>query len=173
MRIVSVVGARPQFVKLAPVHLSLTAQGVEHIVIHTGQHYDEQLSGNFFREFDIPQPNTNLNIGSHSHAVQQQNDRGPRANHNEVKPGLVVAYGDTNSTLACAIVCSKLPFRLAHIEAGLRSHNRLMPEELNHIITDHSSDILLAPTETAMQHLTNEGLENKSHLVGDVMIDIL
>ena len=174
MRIVSVVGARPQFVKLAPVHLSLTAQGVEHIVIHTGQHYDEQLSGNFFREFDIPQPNTNLNIGSHSHAVQTAKMiEGLEPTIMKSNPDWVVAYGDTNSTLACAIVCSKLPFRLAHIEAGLRSHNRLMPEELNRIITDHSSDILLAPTETAMQHLTNEGLENKSHLVGDVMIDIL
>jgi UDP-N-acetylglucosamine 2-epimerase (non-hydrolysing) len=174
MRVVSVVGARPQFIKLAPVHLALTRQGVEHIIIHTGQHYDEKLSGIFFKEFNIPQPNTNLDIGSHSHAIQTAKMiEGLEPRINDAKPDWVVAYGDTNSTLACAIVCSKLPYRLAHIEAGLRSRNRLMPEELNRIITDHASDILLAPTETAMQHLKREGLQAKSHLVGDVMIDIL
>lgn len=174
MRIVSVVGARPQFVKLAPVHQSLTRRGVDHIIIHTGQHYDEQLSDIFFKELVIPTPDINLHIGSQTHALQTAKMIEALEPHIiDLAPDWVIAYGDTNSTLACAIVCSKLPFRLAHIEAGVRSGNRNMPEEHNRIMTDHSSDILLAPSKTAMQNLKSEGLQSISHFVGDVMIDIL
>ena len=161
MRIVSVVGARPQFVKLAPVHQSLTTRDVDHIIIHTGQHYDEQLSDIFFKELAIPTPAVNLHIGSQTHALQTARMiEALEPQITDLTPDWVIAYGDTNSTLACAIVCSKLPFRLAHIEAGLRSDNRNMPEEHNRIITDHSSDILLAPSETAMQNLKSEGLQS-------------
>jgi len=174
VRIVSVVGARPQFVKLAPVHLSLTRLNVDHIIIHTGQHYDEQLSDIFFEQLAIPTPDINLHIGSETHALQTAKMiEALEPKVNDLAPDWVIAYGDTNSTLACAIVCSKLPFRLAHIEAGLRSDNRSMPEEHNRIITDHSSDVLLAPSATAMENLKFEGLQSRSHFVGDVMIDIL
>ena len=174
MRILSVVGARPQFVKLAPVHRALSDQGVEHLVVHTGQHYDSKLSDIFFEEFNIPAPIANLAIGSHSHAVQTAKIIENLEPHIvSQKPDWVLCYGDTNSTLACAVVCSKLPFKMAHIEAGLRSKNTFMPEEHNRILTDHCSDLLLAPTDNAMQHLQNEGLSERSHLVGDVMIDVL
>jgi len=174
VRIVSVVGARPQFVKLAPVHLSLTRHDVDHIIIHTGQHYDEQLSDVFFKQLALPAPAINLHIGSQTHALQTAKMiEALEPQITDLAPDWVIAYGDTNSTLACAIVCSKLPFRLAHIEAGLRSNNRNMPEEHNRIITDHSSDVLLAPSETAMQNLKSEGLQSRSHFAGDVMIDIL
>ncbi len=174
MRVLSVVGARPQFVKLSPVHRALSGQGVEHLVIHTGQHYDSKLSDIFFEEFNIPAPTANLAIGSHSHAVQTAKIIESLEPHIvSQKPDWVLCYGDTNSTLACAVVCSKLPFKMAHIEAGLRSKNTFMPEEHNRILTDHCSDLLLAPTDNAMQHLQNEGLSKRSHLVGDVMIDVL
>jgi len=174
MRILSVVGARPQFVKLAPVHKALSGKGVEHLVIHTGQHYDSKLSDIFFEEFNIPAPIANLTIGSHSHAVQTAKIIESLETHIvSQKPDWVLCYGDTNSTLACAVVCSKLPFKMAHIEAGLRSKNTFMPEEHNRILTDHCSDLLFAPTDNAMQHLKSEGLSERSHLVGDVMIDVL
>jgi len=174
MRILSVVGARPQFVKLAPVHKALSGKGVEHLVIHTGQHYDSKLSDIFFEEFNIPTPIANLSIGSHSHAAQTAKIIESLETHIvSQKPDWVLCYGDTNSTLACAVVCSKLPFKMAHIEAGLRSKNTFMPEEHNRILTDHCSDLLFAPTDNAMQHLKSEGLSERSHLVGDVMIDVL
>lgn len=172
--VVSVVGARPQFVKLAPVHKSLITNGFEHRIIHTGQHYDAKLSDVFFQEFGIPEPDISLGIGSHSHATQTARIMiGLEESLIDLNPDWVLAYGDTNSTLACAIACSKLPFRLAHIEAGLRSNNKEMPEEHNRILTDHCSDLLLAPTHAAMEFLREENLGSKSHLVGDVMIDIL
>ena len=171
--VVSVVGARPQFVKLAPVHKSLIANGFEHQIIHTGQHYDAKLSDVFFKNSEF-EPDINLGIGSHSHATQTARIMiGLEESLIDLNPDWVLAYGDTNSTLACAIACSKLPFRLAHIEAGLRSNNKEMPEEHNRILTDHCSDLLLAPTHAAMEFLREENLGSKSHLVGDVMIDIL
>tara|TARA_S200000501_G_C20865226_1_gene761590 strand:+ start:3324 stop:4379 length:1056 start_codon:yes stop_codon:yes gene_type:complete len=174
MRILSVVGARPQFVKLAPVDRALTEIGLEHLIVHTGQHYDSKLSDIFFDEFKIPDPVANLGIGSHSHAVQTAKIIERLEPHIiEHKPDWVLAYGDTNSTLACAVVCSKLPYKMAHIEAGLRSNNRAMPEEHNRILTDHCSDLLLAPTINAITNLQDEGLGHRSHLVGDVMIDVL
>jgi UDP-N-acetylglucosamine 2-epimerase (non-hydrolysing) len=172
MRILSVVGARPQFVKLAPVAAALAGR-CDHVIVHTGQHYDEQLSSVFFTDLGIPHPDVDLGVGSGSHAaqtaamlsslepvLQQQN------------PDWVLVYGDTNSTLAGALAAVKLHLPVAHLEAGLRSFNRRMPEEHNRTLTDHAADLCLAPTETAMRHLAAEGLGARSVLVGDVMTDV-
>ena len=174
MRVLSVVGARPQFIKLAPMDKALVENGIEHCVIHTGQHYDHRMSDIFFSEFGIPDPNINLEVGSSSHAVQTARMMEGLEEHvSKLSPDWVLAYGDTNSTLAAALVCVKLEIPIAHIEAGLRSHNRSMPEEHNRVVTDHCSDLLFAPTETAMNFLQREGLSERSVMVGDVMIDIL
>ena len=174
MRVVSVVGARPQFVKLAPMDNALAENEIEHYVIHTGQHYDRRMSDIFFDEFGIPEPDINLEVGSSSHAIQTARMMEGLEEHvRKFSPDWVLAYGDTNSTLAAALVCVKLEIPIAHIEAGLRSHNRSMPEEHNRVITDHCSDLLFAPTENAMKFLEQEGLGERSVMVGDVMIDIL
>jgi UDP-N-acetylglucosamine 2-epimerase (non-hydrolysing) len=174
MKVISVVGARPQFIKLAPLHKAAVDCGVNHLIVHTGQHYDDNMSEVFFRELEIPKPDLNLNVGSGSHASQTARMlEGLEACIIKEKPDWVVVYGDTNSTLAAAIVTVKIETPLAHIEAGLRSGNRKMPEEHNRIITDHCSDLLLAPTETALKNLTYEGLESRSRLVGDIMVDSL
>ena len=174
MKVISVVGARPQFIKLAPLHKAAVDCGVNHLIVHTGQHYDDNMSEVFFRELEIPKPGLNLNVGSGSHASQTARMlEGLEACIIKEKPDWVVVYGDTNSTLAAAIVTVKIETPLAHIEAGLRSGNRKMPEEHNRIITDHCSDLLLAPTETALKNLTYEGLESRSRLVGDIMVDSL
>jgi len=173
MRIVSVVGARPQFVKLAPISRAMAGNGIEHIIVHTGQHYDPNMSESFFEILDIPKPEFNLAIGSGSHGRQTGDMLVPlekiMAN---IRPDWILAYGDTNSTLATSLVAAKSEFKLAHLEAGLRSFNRKMPEEINRIVTDHVSDLLLAPTQIAMKNLSHEGLAEKSVLVGDVMTDI-
>ena len=174
MKIISVVGARPQFIKLAPFHKAAVDRGANHFIIHTGQHYDDNMSEVFFRELEIPKPDLNLNVGSGSHASQTARMLEGIENHLlKEKPDWVIVYGDTNSTLAAAIVAVKIEAPLAHIEAGLRSGNRKMPEEHNRIVTDHCSDLLLAPTETAMKNLAHEGLEMRSRLVGDIMVDSL
>ncbi len=174
MKVISVVGARPQFIKLAPLHKAANDHDIDHLIVHTGQHYDDNMSEVFFRELEIPKPNLNLNVGSGSHASQTARMLEGIENYIlQEKPDWVVVYGDTNSTLAAAIVSVKIEVPLAHVEAGLRSGNRKMPEEHNRIVTDHCSDLLLAPTETAMQNLTLEGLKVRSHLVGDIMIDSL
>ncbi|WP_053384213.1 non-hydrolyzing UDP-N-acetylglucosamine 2-epimerase [Leucobacter celer] len=174
MRIMSVVGARPQFVKLAPVSRAITAAGHEHIIVHTGQHYDPMLSDVFFEDLGIPQPDAHLGVGSGSHGVQTG---AILSQMDEVlerfSPGCVLVYGDTNSTLAAAVSAVKLHYPVAHLEAGLRSFNRAMPEEHNRVLTDHAADLCLAPTEVAMGHLTTEGLADRSVLVGDVMTDVL
>jgi UDP-N-acetylglucosamine 2-epimerase len=171
MKIVSVVGARPQFVKLFPITRAIPA-GIEHQIVHTGQHYDESLSQVFFDELQIPRPVINLDVGSGTHAQQTANMMtGLEMSFLETKPDVVLAYGDTNSTIAAALVASKMHIPLVHLEAGLRSFNRLMPEELNRIATDHLSDLLLAPSNTAMQNLIHEGLGEKSVNIGDVMVD--
>lgn len=174
MKIVSVVGARPQFVKLAPIaHAAATAL-VEHIVVHTGQHYDEDMSQSFFDELGIPTPHVNLAVGSGNHgAMTGQMLIGLERVFLDHQPDWALVYGDTNSTLAAAIAATKLHIPLAHLEAGLRSFNRRMPEEHNRVLTDHSADLCLAPTEVAMGHLANEGLARRSVLVGDVMTDVL
>ena len=172
--IILVVGARPNFMKIAPIQKELVLRGIPNILLHTGQHYDDNMSEVFFRELEIPKPDLNLNVGSGSHASQTARMlEGLEACVLKEKPDWVVVYGDTNSTLAAAIVAVKIETPLAHIEAGLRSGNRKMPEEHNRIITDHCSDLLLAPTETALQNLTHEGLGGRTRLVGDIMVDSL
>ncbi|TQL43793.1 UDP-N-acetylglucosamine 2-epimerase (non-hydrolysing) [Leucobacter komagatae] len=170
----SVVGARPQFVKLAPIAHAITAAGHEHVIVHTGQHYDPMLSDVFFRDLGIPEPDAHLGVGSGSHGVQTGS---MLAQMDEVlerfQPDCVLVYGDTNSTLAAAVSAVKLHFPVAHLEAGLRSFNRAMPEEHNRVLTDHAADLCLAPTDVAMQHLANEGITDRAVLVGDVMTDVL
>ena len=174
MRIISVVGARPQFIKLKPVSDSLADRGVEHIVIHTGQHYDAKMSEEIFRGLNIPAPDVNLEVGSGSQGEQT----GQILMRIEpvlqgMEPDWVLVYGDTNSTAAAALAAVKVGFKTAHVEAGLRSWNRQMPEEINRVLTDHACDLLLAPTELAMANLQGEGLGERSSLVGDVMADLL
>ncbi|MBE7699542.1 UDP-N-acetylglucosamine 2-epimerase (non-hydrolyzing) [Oerskovia sp. Sa1BUA8] len=174
MKILSVVGARPQFVKLAPISRAATEAGVEHVIVHTGQHYDPLLSDVFFSDLGIPDPDVHLGVGSGSHGVQTGAILGALdAVLDEHRPDWVLAYGDTNSTLAAAVSAVKLHLRVAHLEAGLRSFNRRMPEEHNRVLTDHAADLCLAPTEVAMGHLAAEGLGERSLLVGDVMTDVL
>lgn len=173
MRVLSVVGARPQFVKLAPIHHALIAAGHEHIIVHTGQHYDRDMSDVFFEDLEIPHPDENLAVGSSSHGKQT----GAMLEMLEVsflrhKPDWVLVYGDTNSTLAAAVAAVKIHQPLAHLEAGLRSFNRQMPEEHNRVLTDHASDLLLAPTSVALEHLQHEGLGHRTIVVGDVMTDV-
>lgn len=173
MRVLSVVGARPQFVKLAPIAQALAGRA-DHIVVHTGQHYDELMSDVFFRDLGIPAPDVNLAIGSGSHGVQTAAMlSGLEPVLEQYHPDWVLVYGDTNSTLAAAVAAVKLHLPLAHLEAGLRSFNRRMPEEHNRVLTDHAADLLLAPTTVAMGHLAGEGLASRSKLVGDVMTDVL
>ena len=174
MRILSVVGARPQFVKLAPVDHACARHGVEHIVVHTGQHYDPMLSDVFFDQLGISAPQVHLGVGSGSHGVQTGAMLGQLDDVLlEHRPDWVLVYGDTNSTLAAAVSAVKLHFPIAHLEAGLRSFNRAMPEEINRILTDHAADLLLAPTEVAAGHLSDEGLAERTVVVGDVMTDVL
>ncbi|MEO7720525.1 MAG: UDP-N-acetylglucosamine 2-epimerase (non-hydrolyzing) [Pseudolysinimonas sp.] len=173
MRIVSVVGARPQFVKLAPISHALDGRA-EHLIVHTGQHYDELMSDVFFRDLGIPAPAVNLEIGSAGHGRQTGRMlEGLEREFERLAPDWVLVYGDTNSTVAAALAAVKLHLPVAHLEAGLRSFNRRMPEEHNRVLTDHAADLLLAPTRVAMDHLANEGLAERSVLVGDVMTDVL
>lgn len=174
MRIMSVVGARPQFVKLGPIARACAGHPeVEHIIVHTGQHYDPLLSEVFFRDLEIPSPSAHLGVGSGTHgrqtgAMLAQLD----GVLEEYEPDWVLAYGDTNSTAAAALAAVKQHVKLAHLEAGLRSFNRRMPEEHNRIVTDHLADLLLAPTPAALEHLAAEGLSSRAVLVGDVMADV-
>ena len=173
MKVLSVVGARPQFVKLAPIAAESSAMRIDHVIVHTGQHYDAAMSDVFFADLKIPTPNVSLGVGSGSHAEQT----GAMLQALEPvliaeRPDWVLVYGDTNSTLAGAVCAVKLHLPVAHLEAGLRSFNRLMPEEHNRVLTDHASDLLLAPTEVAMSHLADEGLGSRAMLVGDVMVDV-
>lgn len=173
MKILSVVGARPQFIKLAPVAMAMRGRA-EHVIVHTGQHYDELMSDVFFHDLGIPNPDVNLAIGSGKHGAQTGAMlMGLEPVLEEHNPDWVLVYGDTNSTLAAAVAAVKLQLRVAHLEAGLRSFNRRMPEEHNRVLTDHASDLLLAPTESAMAHLRREGLADRAVLVGDVMTDVL
>lgn len=170
-RILSVVGARPQFVKAAPLSRRLRQDFIE-ILVHTGQHYDHGMSQAFFTELDIPAPDANLLVGSAPHGEQTRRmTAGLAALIRERTPDLVLAYGDTNSTLAAALAATECGLPLAHVEAGLRSFNREMPEEINRIITDHLAALCLGPTRTAMENLAREGLAGRSVLTGDVMLD--
>lgn len=173
MKILSVVGARPQFVKLAPVDAALRDREHWHVIVHTGQHYAPELSDSLFADLGIPAPDINLGVGSGSHAVQTARMMIKLETViRDESPDWVVVYGDTNSTVAAALAAVKMHIPTAHLEAGLRSGNRLMPEEHNRIVTDHLSDLLLAPTQTAMEHLKSEGLSKRGVNVGDVMTDV-
>ena len=178
MRALTVVGARPQFVKLAPVSraMAILAGGdgavIEDIIVHTGQHYDPGMSDVFFEELEIPRPAIDLGVGSGAHGAQTAKMlEALEQALLEYKPDIVVIYGDTNSTMAGAIAAAKLNIPIAHIEAGLRSFDRTMPEENNRVVADHLSDLLFAPTDTAIKNLADENLSARTHLVGDVMLD--
>jgi UDP-GlcNAc3NAcA epimerase len=172
MKILTVVGARPQFVKAAVISHKLRQNNINEFLIHTGQHYDSNMSDIFFDELNISKPNVNLGIGSGNHGAQT-GEMIKRIEDHIIKenPDYVFVYGDTNSTLAAAIACVKLPNKLVHIEAGLRSFNKLMPEEHNRILTDHSSDLLLCPNKLAKENLKKEGMTSGVYIVGDVMFD--
>ena len=173
MKVLSVVGARPQFVKLAPVAAAFAEAGVQHVIVHTGQHYDALLSDAFFSDLKIPDPDVHLGVGSGSHGVQTGTMLAALdAVLDEHRPDWTLVYGDTNSTLAGTLAAVKMHLPVAHLEAGLRSFNRRMPEEHNRVLTDHAADLLLAPTQVAMRHLAAEGLAARSRLVGDVMTDV-
>jgi len=173
MKIVSVIGARPQFVKAATISRTIRRHPhIKEVILHTGQHYDENMSRLFFEELNIPEPNYNLGVGSGSHAVQTGRMlEGIETILMKEKPDWTLLYGDTNSTVAGALAATKLHIPVAHVEAGLRSFNRIMPEEINRIVTDRISDLLFAPTETAVKNLRNEGLSDVTRFTGDVMYD--
>ena len=173
MKIISVVGARPQFIKLSALSQELRKKHQE-IILHTGQHYDDELSQIFFSQLSIPEPDYNLGIGSAEHG--EQTGRMLRGIEEVLlfeTPDLVVVYGDTNSTLAGALAAVKQKIPVAHVEAGLRSFKRLMPEEINRVLTDQVSSLLFCPTKTSVQNLRKEGITKGVHLVGDVMFDSL
>lgn len=173
MKIASVVGARPQFIKLKPVSDALAGRDLEHYVIHSGQHYDAKMSEGIFRGLQMPVPDVNLEVGSGSQGGQTgQILMRIEPVLQDMEPDWVLVYGDTNSTIAAAVAAVKLGLKTAHVEAGLRSWNRQMPEEINRVLTDHACDVLFAPTELAMANLQSEALGERSHLVGDVMADL-
>lgn len=180
MKIVSIVGARPQFIKARPVSLAIDAYNhrrghlrLREVLVHTGQHYDHLMSQVFFDELKLKKPDYNLGVGSDAHGAQtgEMLKRIERILFTE-KPDVVLVYGDTNSTLAGALAAAKLLIPVAHVEAGLRSFNRNMPEEINRVMTDHLSSLLFAPTATSVNNLLKEGITEGVHLVGDVMYDV-
>jgi UDP-N-acetylglucosamine 2-epimerase (non-hydrolysing) len=177
MKIISVVGARPNFMKVAPLHREFIncKDKIEHLICHTGQHYDENMSKIFFEDLELPKPNFYLGVGSGSHAEQtgQIMIRFERILLKE-KPDLVIVVGDVNSTIACSLTASKLNIKTAHVEAGLRSFDREMPEELNRLLTDQISDFLFVTEKSGIENLKSEGIpEEKIFFVGNVMIDSL
>jgi UDP-GlcNAc3NAcA epimerase len=174
MKLVTVIGARPQFIKAATVSREIaTRHDIREVIVHTGQHYDANMSDIFFEELAIPRPDHHLGIGGGTHgAMTGRQLEAIEGVLLDEKPDMVLVYGDTNSTLAGALAAVKLHIPVAHVEAGLRSFNRRMPEEVNRILTDHASDLLFAPTTTAMRNLAREGIPTEqTHLVGDVMYD--
>jgi UDP-N-acetylglucosamine 2-epimerase (non-hydrolysing) len=175
VKLLHVVGARPNFPKLAPVHRAAAGSGLAQLVVHTGQHYDETLSAAFFRDLGIPEPDVNLAVGSETHAVQTARimERIEPLLQEE-RPDWVVVYGDVNSTVAAALVAAKLSLQVAHVEAGLRSYDRSMPEEINRIVTDRLANLLLTPSRDADEALRREGEPSEEIVfVGNVMIDTL
>lgn len=176
MKILNVVGARPNFMKIAPLmRVYRKYPQIESLLVHTGQHYDEKMSYLFFRELEIPEPDVNLEVGSASHAVQTAEIMKTfEPVILEYQPDVVLVVGDVNSTVACGLVAVKLDIRLVHIEAGLRSFDRSMPEEINRVVTDSISDHLFCTESSGVENLLREGIpKNRIHLVGHVMIDTL
>ena len=177
LRILNIVGARPNFMKIAPIVREMRRRDSEFLplIVHTGQHYDAAMSDSFFVDLGIPAPDFHLEVGSASHAVQTAKIM--TAFEPVVlaeKPDWVLVVGDVNSTIACALVCAKLGVKVAHVEAGLRSRDRTMPEEINRILTDSISDLLLTTSQDADENLKAEGIpEDKIKFVGNVMIDSL
>ena len=172
MKVVSIVGNRPQFIKAAPLSSALR-EVCDHVLVHTGQHYDSELSEVFFAELEIDPPDHEIETGSGTHAQQTGAMLvGLEPVLVAEKPDLVLVYGDTNSTLAGALVAVKTGHRLAHVEAGLRSYDRAMPEEVNRVVTDVVSDLRFCPSQTAVDNLAAEGIREGVHLVGDVMVDV-
>ena len=180
MKVLSIVGARPQFVKAAMIASAIKKHNrsvpprfrIQHRLVHTGQHYEHSLSDVFFHQLPLPSPHYQLGVGSGRHGAQT----GAMLEKIEdvlqrERPDIMLAYGDTNSTIAGALAAAKLNIPVAHVEAGLRSFNRRMPEEINRVTTDHLSDLLFCPTQTAIRHLNNEGIRNGVLLTGDVMLD--
>jgi UDP-GlcNAc3NAcA epimerase len=173
VKIVTIVGARPQFIKAAAVSRALRERHRE-VLVHTGQHYDYEMSGIFFDGLELPPPDINLGVGSGSHGAQTGAIlQGVEDVLLAERPDYLLIYGDTNSTLAGALAASKLSVPIAHVEAGLRSFNRRMPEEINRVVADHLSELLLCPSDTAIRNLVAEGISRNVHLVGDVMLDVL
>jgi UDP-N-acetylglucosamine 2-epimerase len=174
LNILTVVGARPQFIKAAPLTSALSSAGHKEYFLHTGQHYDAEMSETFFKELNLPAPDANLGIGSGSHCQQTGQmliDIGHYITNQN--PDCVIVYGDTNSTLAAAMAAAKLNVSVVHVEAGLRSFNKKMPEEINRILTDHVSRFLFCPSQVAVNNLKREGIFKNVYLVGDVMYDSL
>ena len=172
MKLLTVIGARPQFVKAATVSRIIADYGVQETIVHTGQHYDAALSDSFFEELDIPNPTFNLEVGSGSHGYQTGQIMERLENViMDIKPDKLLVYGDTNSTLAAALVAAKHPISLAHVEAGLRSYRPGMPEEVNRIVTDRLSSELFCPTASSVNNLLKEGRVDGVYLVGDIMFD--
>jgi UDP-N-acetylglucosamine 2-epimerase (non-hydrolysing) len=173
VKIVSLVGARPQFVKLAIVAKALNKYNVEHLIVHSGQHYDVNMSDIFFDTLEIPKAQYNLEVGSDTHARQTAKimERFEELLMKE-NPDRVIVYGDTNTTIAGALVCAKLKIPLAHVEAGLRQKPKDMPEEINRVVTDHISQFLFAPSQLAVDNLKFEGVEKGVYFTGDVMFDL-
>ncbi len=182
MKLLTVVGARPQFIKAAVLSRALQAfnasrhrdRRIQEVIVHTGQHYDDNMSAVFFQELNIPEPAHHLGVGSGPHGQQTARmlERLETVTERE-RPDLVLVYGDTNSTLAGSLTASKLGIPVAHVEAGLRSYNRAMPEEINRVVTDHLSALLFCPTDRAVKNLSCEGIVTGVHRVGDVMYDSL
>src|ERR687898_3474115 len=177
LKVINVVGARPNFMKVAPIVAAMKKRPrrFQPLVVHTGQHYDAAMSDSFFQDLDLPQPDTHLGVGSASHAAQTAAvmERFEPVVLSE-KPDWVVVVGDVNSTLACALVCSKLGVKVAHVEAGLRSRDRTMPEEINRLLTDQIADLLFTPSTDADENLIAEGIpRERIRFVGNVMIDSL
>lgn len=178
LRILAVVGARPNFVKVASLMEAYRSKGagvIDPVLVHTGQHYDDAMSGNFFRDLDLPRPDVNLNVGSGSHAAQtaQIMTRFEQVVLDQ-KPSAVVVVGDVNSTVACALVCAKMRVPVVHVEAGLRSGDRSMPEEINRLVTDAVADLMFCTEPAAVRNLAREGADpDNVFLVGNVMVDTL